>query len=206
MDRKIHGHIDAQSPMTRRRRAVARATRAQAPFDRSSSCRGCANFQAAFRRGQVRRENRPQRSTPSDQLSQGVQRQSVFGAYTNLQSIRILNRSDAIDSDHSLDARELLRISFGPWPRTRTIQPFFKFSYSNGSTAPGTWPDFTSCRSNRRSSRIWRLCAAGVASGAQGASGSTCTRLGGSRRSSSRNGSIARGAEDTSSGPDGRRR
>ena len=78
------------------------------------------------------------------------------------------NRSDAIDSDHSLDAREFFRLSHGPWPRTRTIQPFFKFSCSNGSTAPGTWPDITSCRSNRRSSRIWRLCGVGVASAARG--------------------------------------
>ena len=41
--------------------------------------------------------------------------------------------------------------------------------------------------------------------GARGVSGSTCTRLGRSRRSSSRNGSIARGAADTNSEPDGGR-
>jgi len=98
-----------------------------------------------------------------------------------------------------LDATVFVRLSFGPWPRTRTTRPFFKFSCSNGSTAPGTWRDFTSCRSNRRSSRIWRLCDGGVGSGARDASGSTCTRPGRSRKSSSRNGSIARGAADTSS-------
>jgi hypothetical protein len=129
----------------------------------------------------------------------------VFGAQTNSQSIRSLNRSDAIDSDHLLDASGLFRLSYGPWPRTPTIRLLFKFSCSSGSTATGTWPDFTSCRSNRRSSRIWRLCDGGVASGARGASASICTRLGQSLRSSSRNGSIARGVADTSSGPDGRR-
>jgi len=41
--------------------------------------------------------------------------------------------------------------------------------------------------------------------GARGASASICTGLGRSLTSSSRNGSIARGAADTSSGPDGRR-
>ena len=41
-----------------------------------------------------------------------------------------------------------------------------------------------------------------VGSGAWGASGSTCTRPGQSRRSSSRNGSIVRGAADTTSGTD----
>jgi hypothetical protein len=125
-----------------------------------------------------------------------------FGAHANLQSIRSLNRIDAIDSDHSLDATEFLRRSFGPWTRTQTTRPFFKFSCSNGSTAPRTWRDFTSCRSNRRSSRIWRLCGVGVGSGAWGASGSTCIRLGQSRRPSSRNGSIVRGAADTTSGTD----
>jgi len=138
-------------------------------------------------------------------MKSGVQRQSVFGPHANLLSIRILNRSDVIDSDHSLDATVFLRLSFGPWPRTRTPRPFFKFSCSNGSTARGTWPDFTSCRSNRRSSRIWRLCGVGVASGAQGVSASPCTRPGRLLRSSSRNGSIARGAADTSSERDGRR-
>ena len=125
-----------------------------------------------------------------------------FGAHANLQSIRSLNWSGPIDSDHSLDATEFLRRSFGPWTRTQTTRPFFKFSCSNGSTAPRTWRDFTSCRSNRRSSRIWRLCGVGVGSGAWGASGSTCTRPGQSRRSSSRNGSIVRGAADTTSGTD----
>src|SRR5208282_6856609 len=119
-----------------------------------------------------------------------------FRAHANLQSIRSLNRSGPIDSNHSLDATEFLRRSFGPWTRTLTTRPFFKFSCSNGSTAPRTWRDFTSCRSNRRSSRIWRLCGVGVGSGAWGASGSTCTRPGQSRRSSSRNGSIVRGAAD----------
>ena len=52
---------------------------------------------------------------------------------------------------------------------------------------------------------IWRLCAGGAASGARGVSGSTCTRPGRSRRSSSRNGSIARGAADTSSARERRR-
>jgi hypothetical protein len=52
----------------------------------------------------------------------------------DLQSIRSLNRSDATDSDHSLDAREFLRLRSGPWPWTRTTRPFFKFSCSNGST------------------------------------------------------------------------
>ena len=77
---------------------------------------GGPNFQAAFRRGQAWRVNRPRRSTPSDRLSQGVQRRSVFGAHGNLQSIRILNRSDAIDSDLSLDARGscVLAIVDGP--------------------------------------------------------------------------------------------
>ena len=41
--------------------------------------------------------------------------------------------------------------------------------------------------------------------GSAGRERSTYTRLGGSRRSNSRNGSIARSAADTSSGPDGRR-
>ena len=125
-----------------------------------------------------------------------------FGAHANMQSIRSLNRSGPIDSDHSLDATEFLRRSFGPWTRTQTTRPFFKFSCSNGSTAPRTWRDFTSCRSNRLSSRIWRLCGVGVGSGAWGANGSTCTRPGQSRRSSSRNGSIVRGAADTTSGTD----
>jgi hypothetical protein len=125
-----------------------------------------------------------------------------FGAHANLQSIRSLNRSGPIDSDHSLDATEFLRRSFGPWTRTQTTRPFFKFSCSNGSTAPRTWRDFTSCRSNRRFSRIWRLCGVGVGSGPWGASGSTCTRPGQSRRSSSRNGSIVRSAADTTSGTD----
>jgi hypothetical protein len=116
------------------------------------------------------------------------------------QLIRILNRSDAIDSNYQLDRTEFLPLSCGPWRRTLTIRPFFKFSCSNGSTAPRTWPGFTSCRSSRRSLRIWRLCAAGAASGARGANGSACTRPGGSRRSSSKNGSIARRAADTSSG------
>src|SRR5271166_3283797 len=40
-----------------------------------------------------------------------VQRRSVFGDHSNLQSIRKLNRSDAIDSNHSLDASVLLRLS-----------------------------------------------------------------------------------------------
>ena len=35
-----------------------------------------------------------------------------FGAHANLQSIRSLNRSGPIDSDHSLDATEFLRRSF----------------------------------------------------------------------------------------------
>jgi hypothetical protein len=123
-----------------------------------------------------------------------------FGAHANLQSIRSLNRSGQIDSDHSLDATEFLRRSFGPWTRTQTTRSFFKFSCSNGSTAPRTWRDFTSCRSNRRFSRIKRLCGVGVASGPWGASGSTCTRPGQLRRSSSRNGSIVRRAADTTSG------
>ena len=38
-----------------------------------------------------------------------------FGAHANLQSIRSLNWSGPIDSDHSLDATEFLRRSFGPW-------------------------------------------------------------------------------------------
>ena len=59
-----------------------------------------------------------------------------FGAHANLQSIRSLNRNDPIDSDHSLDATEFLRRSFGPWTRTQTTRPFFKFSCSNRSTAP----------------------------------------------------------------------
>ncbi len=151
-----------------------------------------------------RRVNRPDRSTPRIKRS-GSETPIRVSSPRRLQSIRILNRSDEIDSDHSLDASEFLRLSYGPWPRTWTIRPFSKFSCWNGSTAPGTWPDFTSCRSNRRSSRTWRLCAGGVASGAGGESGSTCTRPGGSHRSSSRNGSIARGAADTSSGPDRRR-
>jgi predicted DNA-binding WGR domain protein len=37
---------------------------------------------------------------------QGVQRQSAFGVYVSLQSIRILNRSPAIVSNDSLDASE----------------------------------------------------------------------------------------------------
>src|SRR5271154_6241308 len=123
----------------------------------------------------------------------------------DLQSIRSLNRSDATDSDHSLDARELLRLRSGPWPRTRTTRPSFKFSCSNGSTAPGTWPDSTCSRSNQRSLRIWRLCAGGAASGARGVSGSTCTRPGRPCRSSSRNGSIARGAAETCSARECRR-
>ena len=45
------------------------------------------------------------------------------------------------------------------------------------------------------------MCAAGVASGVRGVSGSICTRTGRSRRWSWRNGSIARGAADTGSGP-----
>jgi hypothetical protein len=171
--------------------------------EEATEARAGAKIPDDFCRGQARSENRPQRLMHSDQENLRARRRSAFGAHANLQSILIPNRSDAINSDHSLDASEFLRLSFGPWPRTRTIQSFFRFSCSNGSTARGTWPDFTSCRSNRRSSRIWRLCAAGVASGARGASGSTYTRFGGSRRSSSRNGSIARGAADTSSGPDG---
>ena len=130
------------------------------------------------------------------------QSRRLFGAHANLQSIRSLNRSGPINSDHSLDATEFLRRSFGPWTRTQTTRPFFKFSCSNGSTAPRTWRDFTSCRSNRLSSRIWRLCGVGVGSGAWGANGSTSTRPGQSRRSSSRNGSIVRGAADTTSGTD----
>ena len=202
--------------LDRRRRAAARATRAQAPFDRSSS----------FGLGYVRSQRSEwQREFPDGFSSRTIaERVSAeeFAARGSakpggttpirLRSPRhfcnqfeFLIGSDAIDSEHSLDASEFLRLSFGPWPRTRTIRPFSRFSCSNASTAPGTWPDFTSCRSNLRSSRIWRLCAAGVASGPRGANGSTCTRLGESRRSSSRNGSIAGGAEDTSSEPDGRR-
>ena len=135
-------------------------------------------------------------------MKSGIQRRSAFGAHANWQSMRILNRCDAIDSDHSLDATAFLRLTFDPWLRTRTTRPFFKFSSSNGSTVPGIWPDFTSFRSNRRSSRIWRLCGAGAASGARGASGSTCTRAGRSRKSSSRNGSIARGAAVTGCAPE----
>ena len=41
----------------------------------------------------------------------GVQSRSVFGDHSILQSIRNLNRSDAIDSNHSLDASALLRLS-----------------------------------------------------------------------------------------------
>jgi hypothetical protein len=37
-----------------------------------------------------------------------------FGSQTNLQSIRSLNLSGPIDSDHSLDATEFLRRSFCP--------------------------------------------------------------------------------------------
>ena len=130
-------------------------------------------------------EDRPERSTSVDLLGSidsGVQCRSVFGVHANLQSIRILDRSHAIDSDHSLDESKLLRLSFGPWPRTRTTQHFFKFSCSNGSTTPRTWPNYMSCRSNRRFSRISRLCAGGAASGAWGASGSTCSHLGRSLR------------------------
>src|SRR5271169_1729053 len=124
---------------------------------------------------------------------------AAFRGRADLESIRSLNRSDATDSDHSLDAREFLRLRFGPWPRTPTTRPSFKYSCSNGSTAPRTWPDSTSSRSNQHSLRIWRLCAGGAASGARGVSGSTCTRPSRWRRSSSRNGSIARGAADTCS-------
>ena len=46
-------------------------------------------------------------------MKSGVQRRSVFGPHANLLSIRILNRSDAIDFDHSLDATVFLRLSFG---------------------------------------------------------------------------------------------
>ena len=98
-----------------------------------------------------------------------------------------------------------MRLRFGPWPRTRTTRPSFKFSCSNGSTAPRTWPNSTCSRSNQRSLRIWRLCAGGAGSGARGVSGSTCTRPSRSRRSSSRNGSIARGAADTCSARERRR-
>ena len=149
-------------------------------------------------------EERPTRRSDHSVTSR-TRHTASFRGRADLESIRSLNRSDAIDSDHSLDAREFLRLRFGPWPRTRTTRPFFKFSCSNGSTAPGTWPDFTCCRSNRRSSMIWRLCVGGVASGPWGVSGSTCTRPGRSRRSSSRNGSIARGDADTSSAPERRR-
>src|SRR5271170_4762415 len=49
------------------------------------------------------------------------------------------------------------------------------------------------------------LVRGGAASEARGVSGSTCTRPSRSRRSSSRNGSIARGAADTSSARERRR-
>ena len=117
-----------------------------------------AKFQMVFCRGEARSENRPQRLMQPDQQNLRARRRCAFGAHANLQSIRILNRSDAIDSDHSLDARKFLYLSHGLWPRTRTIRPFFRFSCSSGSTAPRTWRDFTSCRSSRRSSRI-RACA-----------------------------------------------
>ena len=61
---------------------------------------------------------------------------------------------------------------------------------------------FTSSRSSPRYLRIWRLPDGGAASGAPDASGSTCTQLGRSRRSSSRNGSISRRVEVTNFGPD----
>ena len=41
-----------------------------------------------------------------DQHNLRAQRRSAFGAPAILQLIRILNRSDAIDSDHSLDVSE----------------------------------------------------------------------------------------------------
>ena len=83
----------------------------------------------------------------------GAERHTAsFRGRADLELIRSLNRSDAIDSDHSLDAREFLRLRFGPWPRTRTTRPLF--SCSNGSTAPRTWPDSMSSRSNQRPSRI----------------------------------------------------
>jgi hypothetical protein len=89
------------------------------------------------------------RSDPS--VTSGTRHAAAFRGRADPQSIRSLNRSDATDSDHSLDARVLLRLRSGPWPRTRTTRPSFKFSCSNGSTAPGTWPDSTSSRSNQRS-------------------------------------------------------
>ena len=52
------------------------------------------------------------------------------GAQANVQPIRILNRSDAINSNHSLDTTGFLRFIYGPWPRTRTIRPFFRHCHT----------------------------------------------------------------------------
>ena len=146
------------------------------------------------------------------QIGRGSERRrDCFGSrrqtrdIANLQSIRSLNRNGTIDSDHWLDATEFLRRSFGPWPRTQTTRPFFKFSCSNGWTAPGTGQllravDRTDALRGSALVRRWgRVGTLGVAD----RPASVPAGRGGS---SSRNGSIARGNADTSSAPERRRR
>ncbi len=96
----------------RRGHAAARAPQAQADLDRTSLASAATQANRAVVRNAGRSLVADDCSTyivRGDQRrwikqNQRMQRRSAFRAQANLQSIRNLNRSAAIDSDHSLDA------------------------------------------------------------------------------------------------------